>query len=130
MSEAETQVNLHTTFYDQTHRRDMELTPGFLFPSQVATLMQCEVEDLMEFAGAAFLPIFGATTAIRYPSQPMYVIEQRNRNGLVTFAKLLQAPESVEVSLANPSSLRPPMAFTALKSEGDDFGNKNRTQRI
>ena len=43
--------------------------PGFLFPSQIATLMLVETEDLIPLIAPILCPIFGAVMALRYPTQ-------------------------------------------------------------
>ena len=115
--------------FDTLHERNFRNTPGFMFPSQVATLMQCETEDLLQVAGASFLPIFGAVIANRYPSAPLYVIARRSRQCIVTFVRSEATPVTISNVLANRAELRPPMAFTVLKAEKDDFTNYNRLVR-
>ena len=115
--------------FDTLHERNFRNTPGFMFPSQVATMMQCETEDLLQVAGASFLPIFGAAIANRYPSAPLYIIARRSRQCIVTFVRSEATPATISNVLANRSELRPPMAFTVLKAEKDDFTNYNRLVR-
>ena len=92
LADAQSQQGMKMTPYDERHQRELTMTPGFLFPPQVATLMQCETEDLMLYAAPAFVPIFGSGIANRYPSAPLYVIAQRNRHSIVTFAQFKKAP--------------------------------------
>ena len=47
--------------------------PGFLFPSQVASLMLVETEDLILLIAPIVWPIFGPVMALRYPTQPLRV---------------------------------------------------------
>ena len=49
--------------------RDANQLPGFLFPSQVATLMLVETEDLIPLIAPIVWPIFGAVMAFSYPTQ-------------------------------------------------------------
>ena len=52
--------------------RDPNQLPGFLFPSQVATLM-LETEDLIPLIAPIICPIFGAVMTLRYPTQVLRV---------------------------------------------------------
>ena len=45
--------------------------PGFLMPSQIATLMLVETENLMPLFAPILWPIFGAVMALRYPTQAL-----------------------------------------------------------
>ena len=54
LADAQSQQDMKMTAYVERHQRELRMTPGFLFPSQVATLMQCETEDLMLYAAPAF----------------------------------------------------------------------------
>ena len=45
--------------------------PGFLFPSQMASLMLLETEDLIPVIAPIVWPIFGPMMALRYPTQPL-----------------------------------------------------------
>ena len=49
--------------------REPNHLPGFIFPSQIATLMLVETEDLIPLIGPILWPIFGAVMALRYPTQ-------------------------------------------------------------
>ena len=49
--------------------REPNQLPGFLFPSQMATLMLVETEDLIPLIAPIVWPIFGAVMALRYPTQ-------------------------------------------------------------
>ena len=53
--------------------RDPNQLPGFLFPSQVATLMLVETEDLIPLTAPIVWPIIGAVMALRYPTQVLRV---------------------------------------------------------
>ena len=53
--------------------REPNQLPGFLFPSQMATLMLVKTEDLMPLTAPIVWPIFGAVMALRYPTQVLRV---------------------------------------------------------
>ena len=53
--------------------REPTQLPGFLFPSQVATLTLVETEDLISLIAPIIWPIFGAVMALRYPTQTFRV---------------------------------------------------------
>ena len=44
--------------------------PSFLFPSQVASLMLVETEDMNPVIAPIVWPVFGPNMALRYPTQP------------------------------------------------------------
>ena len=95
-----------------------------MFPSQLATMMECETQDMLLFAGAALTPIFCAAIVNRYPSAPLHVIAaNRGRHSVITFIQKKRTPLSVQDSLVNNAELRHPMAFTSLKSEEGEFVN-------
>ena len=125
LSDAESRNNIRATTYDETNQRGFELCPGFMFPSQLATMMQCETEDMLPFASPALTPIFGAAIVIRYPSAPLHITANRDRHSIIIFIQNKRTPLSIQDSPDNPTELRPPMAFTCLKSEKEDFINYN-----
>ena len=97
--------------------RDPNQLPGFLFPTQVATLMLVETEDLMPLIAPIVWPIFGAVMALRYPTQTLRVAAVSPSLSILHFVTSdgpLQGPtyQSVIHSFAN---LRPPMAYTVIK---------------
>ena len=51
--------------------REPNQQPGFLFPSQIATLMPVETEDLRTLIAPIVWPIFGAVMVLRYPMQAL-----------------------------------------------------------
>ena len=53
--------------------REPNQLPGFLFPSQIATLMLVETEDLIPLIAPIVWPMFGAVMALRYPTQALRV---------------------------------------------------------
>ena len=53
--------------------REQNQLPGFLFPSQIATLMLVETEDLMPLIAPIVWPNFGAVMVLRYPTQTLRV---------------------------------------------------------
>ena len=53
--------------------REPNQLPGFLFPSEIATIMLVETEDLMPLFAPIVWPIFGAVMALRYPMQALRV---------------------------------------------------------
>ena len=57
----------------QSSRRKDKILPGFPFPSQVASLMLVETEDLTPVIAPIIWPIFGSVLALRYPTQPLRV---------------------------------------------------------
>ena len=70
--------------------------------------MQCETEDLINFAGCAFRPMFFVAMANRYPSAPLHIIARRDRFSSVTYTTITAAPVSITDSFDPPSQLRPP----------------------
>ena len=54
-----------------TQQRNNNNLPGFLFPSQVASLVLVESEDLTPVIAPIVWPIFGSVVALRYPTQPL-----------------------------------------------------------
>ena len=53
--------------------RDHNHLPGFLFRSQIATLMLLETEKLIPLIAPILWPIIGAVMALRYPTQVLRV---------------------------------------------------------
>ena len=97
--------------------RDPSQLPGFLFPTQIATLMLVETEDLIPLIAPVIWPIFGAVMALRYPTQALRVAAVAPSLSILHFVTSngpLQGPtyQSVIHSFAN---LRPPMAYTIIK---------------
>ena len=51
--------------------REPNQIPGFLFPSQIATLVLVKTEDLIPLIAPIIWPIFGAVMALRYSTQAL-----------------------------------------------------------
>ena len=98
--------------------REPNHLPGFLFPSQIATLMLVETEDLIPLIAPILWPILGAVMALRYPTQVLraaanaptlsilhLVIPDGSQRGGPTYQR----------AVSSFASLRPPMAFTVIK---------------
>ena len=97
--------------------RDPNQLPGFLFPSQVATLMLVETEDLIPLIAPIIWPIFGAFMALRYPQQALRVATNAPSLSILHFvitSGALQGPTYASV-IRNFANLRPPMAYTVIK---------------
>ena len=97
--------------------RDPNQLPGFLFPSQVATLMLVETEDLIPLIAPIFWPIFGAFMALRYPTQALRVATKALSLSILHFvvtSGALQGPSYASV-IRNFANLRHPMAYTVIK---------------
>ena len=54
-------------------QNDDKNLPCFLFPSQIASLMLVETEDLIPVIAPIIWPIFGPMMALRYPTQPVRI---------------------------------------------------------
>ena len=57
----------------QIQQRNDKILPGFLFPSQVASLMMVETEDIIPVIAPIVWSIFGSVMARRDPTQPLRV---------------------------------------------------------
>ena len=62
--------------------------PGFLFPSQVASLMLVETEDLIPVIAPIVWPKFGPMMASRYPTQPLRVAASSPTLSILHFVTL------------------------------------------
>ena len=99
--------------------REPNQLPGFLFPSQMATLMLVETEDLMPLIAPIVWPIFGAVMALRYPTQ---VLRMAVNTPTFSILHFVMADETLAEStyrrvIASFSSMRPPMAYTIIKDK-------------
>ena len=97
--------------------RDPSQLPGFLFPTQMATLMLVETEDLIPFIAPIIWPIFGAVMALRYPTQALRVAAVAPSLSILHFVTSngpLQGPTYQSI-IRNFANLRPPMAYTIIK---------------
>ena len=57
----------------QIQQRNDKNRPHFLFPSQMASVMLIETEDLIPVIASIVWPIFGSVMTLRYPTQPLKV---------------------------------------------------------
>ena len=64
---------MHSLDENPAVNREPNQLPGFLFPSQIATLMLVETEDLKPLIAPIVWPTFGAVMALRYPTQALRV---------------------------------------------------------
>ena len=99
--------------------REPNQLPGFLFPSQMATVMLVETEDLMPLIAPIVWPIFGAVMALRYPTQVLRMAVNTPTLSILHFVmadETLAEPTYRKV-VANFSSMRPPMAYTIIKDK-------------
>ena len=97
--------------------RDPNQLPGFLFPSQVATLMLVETEDLIPLIAPIIWPIFGAVMTLRYPTQNWRVAANAPSLSILHFVIIngpLQGPPYTSV-IRSFANLRPPTAYTVIK---------------
>ena len=97
--------------------RDPSQLPGFLFPTQMATLMLVETEDLIPLIAPIIWPIFGAVMALRYPTQALRVAAVAPSLSILHFVTSngpLQGPTYQSI-IRNFANLRPPMAYTIIK---------------
>ena len=99
--------------------REPNQLPGFLFPSQMATLMLVETEDLIPLVAPIVWPIFGAVIALRYPTQALRMAANTPTLSILHFVTTdgTQPELTYRGVVANFSSLRPPMAYTIIKDK-------------
>ena len=99
--------------------REPNQLPGFFFPSQNATLMLVETEDLMPLISPIFWPIFGAVMALRYPTQVLRMAANSPTLSILHFVTTdgLQPDPTYHRVVASFTSLRPPMAYTTIKDK-------------
>ena len=100
-----------------SQNRNNKNLPGFLFPSQVASLMLVETEDLVPVIAPIVWPIFGSMMALRYPTQPLRVAASTPTLSILHFVDpeddtRLPDLHTLARSFAN---FRPPMAYTVIK---------------
>ena len=90
--------------------RDPNQLPGFLFPSQVATLVLVETEDLIPLIAPIIWPTFGAVMALRYPTQVLRAAANAPSLSILHFVITngpLQGPTYASV-IRSFTNLRPP----------------------
>ena len=99
--------------------REPNQLPGFQFPSQIATLMLVETEDLIPLRAPIVWPIFGAVMALRYPTQALRVAASAPALSILHFenTKGSQRGPTYQAAVRNFASLRPPMAYTIIKDK-------------
>ena len=92
--------------------REPNHLPGFLFPSQMATLMLVETEDLIPLIAPIVWPIFGAVMVLRYPTQVLRMAANTPTFSTLHFVTTdgTQPEPTYRGVVANFNSLRPPMA--------------------
>ena len=98
--------------------REPNQLPGFLFPSQVATLL-VETEDLMPLIAPIVWSIFGAIMALRYPTQTLRVAALAPALSTLHFvtSEGSQWVPTYQTAVRSFTSLRAPMAYTIIKEK-------------
>ena len=123
-------VEKSTVPYDRQETRSVSESVGFLFPAQMALLMQGETEDVVAAFEPVLLPIFGPVMALRYPSAPLYVVANRRRVSIVSFVNTeVTSPKTLFELLGTTWAIRPPTAVTTLKSQFETTLQYNRAIR-
>ena len=99
-------------------RNDKNL-PGFLFPSQIASLMQVETEDLIPVIAPIIWPIFGAMMALRYPTQPLILAASTPTLSILHLVDPQDdaRPLDFQMLVRDFANFRPPMAYTIIKKK-------------
>ena len=108
---------MHPLYESPAINRDTNQLPGFLFPSQVVSLMLVETEYLIPLIAPIIWPIFSAFMALRYPTQALRVATNAPSLSILHFTITngpLQGPTYASV-IRNFANLRPPMAYTVFK---------------
>ena len=67
--------------------REATALPDFLFPSQVASLMLVQTEDLLPLIAPIFRPRFGAVMALRNRTQPLKISASTPTFSILHFVK-------------------------------------------
>ena len=100
-------------------KREPNQLPDFLFPSQMATLMLVETEDLIPLIAPIVWSIFGAVMALRYPTQVLRMAANTPTFSILHFVTTdgTQPEPTYRGVVANFSSVRPPMACTIIKDK-------------
>ena len=99
--------------------REPNQRPGFLFPSQIATLMVVETEDLIPVIATIVWSTFGAILALRYPTQFLRVAANAPTLSILHFVTSNgpQRSPTYQRAVSSFASLRPPMAYTIIKDK-------------
>ena len=110
---------MHPLVENPAINREPNQLPGFLFPSQMATLMLVETEDLMPLIAPIVWPIFGAVMALRYPTQVLRMAANTPTLSILHFVTTdgPQPDPTYHRVVASFTSLRPPMAYTINKDK-------------
>ena len=110
---------LHPLDENPAVNREPNHLPGFLFPSQIATLMLVETEDLIPLIAPIFRPFFGAVMALRYPMQVLRVAANAPTLSILHFviSDGSQRGPTYQRAVSSFASLRPPMAYTIIKDK-------------
>ena len=93
--------------------------PGFLFPSQVASLMLVETEGLIPVNAPIVWPIFGPMMALRYPTQPLRIAASSPTLSMMHFVDPQDEarPPGFQTLVRDFSNFRPPRAYTIIKDQ-------------
>ena len=93
--------------------------PGFLFRSQVASLMLVETEDLVPVIAPIVWPIFGPMMALRYPTQPLRVAARSPTLSILHFVDPQDdaRPPEFQTLVRDFANFRPPMAYIIIKDK-------------
>ena len=99
--------------------REPNQLPGFLFTSQIATLMLVETEDLIPLIAPIVWPIFGAVMALRYPTQVLRVAANAPTLSILHFVTSdgTQRGPTYQRAVSSFAFLRPLMAYTIIKNK-------------
>ena len=103
--------------------REPNQLPSFLFPSQIATLMLVETEDLIPLFALIVWPIFGAVMALRYPKQALRLAALAPTLSILHFVTSdgSQLGPTYQTAVRNFASLRPPMTYQGKEAGGIQF---------
>ena len=93
--------------------------PGFFFPSQLASLMLVETEDLIPVIAPIVWPIIDPMMALRYPTQPLRVAASSPTLSILHFVDPQDdaRPPGFQTLVRDFAKFRPPMAYTIIKDK-------------